>query len=145
MVVAGLVGAGLLGAFGRSRAAVAAMRSRPRRSTIVALDVDAAAIGRAIWISEDDAIVGEQLSTANGSINPASRRLILWHDDATVDLTALGITIPQWFDERGDFIAWRGAEAVRVRVRTGEIVAAPDQIPRLHPPPGFVEAWPCAR
>jgi hypothetical protein len=140
--------AGLLGAaaaFGKARAGGTVPRSLPHRSTVVDLGVGAGNTGRAIWISDDGAIVGEQLRIANGSIDPARSRLVLWHDDVTVDLTALGITIPQWFDEQGDFIAWRGAEAVRIRVRTGEIVAAPDSIPRLRPPSGFVEAWPCAR
>jgi hypothetical protein len=123
----------------------AAPRGLPRRSTIVDLGVGAGDAGRAIWISEDGAIVGEQLSIANDLIDPASRRLVLWLDGATVDLTALGITAPQWFDAQGDLVAWRGAEAVRYHVRTGAIDIVPDLIPRLHPPSGFVEAWPCAR
>jgi uncharacterized membrane protein len=101
--------------------------------------------GRAWLISTAGVIIGDQARFTNGVVDPASIRLVLWRDATTIDLTALGITAVQWFDAAGDVIARRGAEVVRYDVRAGTMEPAPDAVPTIDPPAGFVRLVVAAR
>ena len=101
--------------------------------------------GRAYLINADGTIAGDQALLTNGGADPASVRLILWRRETSIDLTELGITALQWFDQAGDLIARRGNDVVRYNVRDGSIEPAPDAVPTIDPPPGFVRVGLAAR
>lgn len=101
--------------------------------------------GRAWLITSDGTIAGDQALLTNGAADPASVRLILWRRKTSIDLTELGITALQWFDQAGDLIAQRGNEVVRYNVRDGSIEPAPDALPIIDPPAGFVRVGLAAR
>jgi uncharacterized membrane protein len=115
------------------------------RYAIADLDTGSGNAGRAWLISPEGVIVGDQARFTNGVVDPASIRLVLWRSAATIDLTALGITAVHWFDAAGDVIAQQGDAVVRYAVGAGTIEPAPDAVPTLAPPAGFVRLVVAAR
>ena len=115
------------------------------RYAITDLGTGSGNAGRAWLISPDGIIVGDYARFTNGVVDPASIRLVLWRDATTIDLTALGITAVHWFDAAGDLIARQGDAVVRYAVRAGTIEPAPDAVPTLAPPAGFVRLVVAAR
>jgi hypothetical protein len=93
-------------------------------------------------ISADGAVVGVQEQMVKDQVIESSFRLVLWRNETTIDLTALGFTAIQGFDDAGDLIGWRGNDVVRYHVRDGAIEPAPDAaLPTITPPDGFVQTW----
>lgn len=151
----------LLGAFvaGRAPEAPAAVRAgtaapdgarrlpaaQIARYAITDLGTGSGNAGRAWLISADGAVAGDQARFADGVVDPASIRLILWRAGGEIDLTALGITGLQWFDDAGDLIARRGSEVVRYDARADRVEPAPNALPTVDPPTGFSRAVVTAR
>jgi len=137
-------------AFATTRSASVAPPSQPaaRESAsyaITDLGTGTGNAGRAWLINSDGTVAGDQALLTNGAVDPASVRLILWRGETSINLTALGITDIQWFDQAGDLIARRGNDVVRYNVRDGSVEPAPDALPTIDPPAGFVRVGLAAR
>jgi uncharacterized membrane protein len=137
-------------AFATTRSSSVAPQSQPAaresaRYALTDLGTGTGNAGRAWLINSDGTIAGDQALITNGAVDPASVRLILWRGETSIDLTALGITEIQWFDQAGDLIARRGTDLVRYNVRDGSVEPAPDALPIIDPPAGFVSVGLAAR
>jgi uncharacterized membrane protein len=116
------------------------------RYTVTDLGTGTGNAGTGSEISADGDVAGVQEQIANDQVIDSRFRLVLWRNGTTIDLSALGFSAIQSFDDAGDLIGLRGNEEIRYHVRDGTIDPAPDAaLPTIRPPAGFVRSWVTAR